>query len=104
MRFQPLEKLINLYDGYRRAFRIDQLHLLLIQQGQDLFLVDSRCPHRGFSLLEATLDDHTLRCPSHGYRFDIRSGQLQYQSEESCAGLRCYELIYRDNEVGLMLD
>ena len=53
MRFLGLEKLINLHDGYRREFKIDQLQLLLIQEQGRLYLLESRCPHREHPLLEA---------------------------------------------------
>ena len=46
MRFYPLEKLINLHDGYRRVFRIDHQSLLLLQRGGELYLLESSCPHR----------------------------------------------------------
>ena len=104
MRFQSLEKLMNLHDGYRRAFRIDQLQLLLIQQGQDLFLLEAHCPHRGYPLLHADVEGGHLRCPLHGYCFDRTSGELRHASEEPCRNLKVYEVIYRDNEVGLMVD
>ena len=45
-----------------------------------------------------------LVCPKHHYRFGISDGQLRFASEEPCRNLRCYELVYRDNEIGVMLD
>ena len=50
MRFRPLEKLINLHEGYRREFRIDELALLLAMQDGELYLFESRCPHREHAL------------------------------------------------------
>ena len=55
MRFQPLEKLINLHDGYRPQFKIDSLQLLLIQERGELFLFEANCPHRGHPLAQATI-------------------------------------------------
>jgi len=56
MRFQPLEKLINLGDGYRRAFKIDSLGLLLLQVGDQRYLIEARCPHQGHALESAPVD------------------------------------------------
>lgn len=103
MRFFSLEKLIDLYDGYRRAFRIDQHQLLLIQERGELYLFDARCPHRGHPLQEATIDGDTLRCPLHGYRFALRDGSVRAAGEEPCKALRRYEIVHRDIDVGVML-
>ena len=50
MRFQPLEKLINLEDGYMRRFRIDALDVLLVQQEGQVHVFEATCPHRGHPL------------------------------------------------------
>lgn len=103
VRFFSLEKLIDLYDGYRRAFRIDQHELLLIQQNGELYLFDARCPHRGHPLQDATIQDGNLRCPLHGYRFALRDGSVRAAGEEPCRGLRRYEIVYRETDLGVML-
>jgi nitrite reductase/ring-hydroxylating ferredoxin subunit len=54
-------------------------------------------------LRSSDVEGGELVCPQHGYRFDIRSGELLAASEEPCRNLRCYTLADRDNEVGVML-
>lgn len=103
MRFLSLEKLINLHDGYRRQFKIDQLQFLLIQEQGQLYLVESRCPHREHPLLEASITGDMIQCPLHGYRFSLTSGALLRAGEEPCRGLRVYLPIYSGNEVGIQL-
>ena len=103
MRFFPLEKLINLQDDYARQFKIDNLHLLLLQREGQLYLIEGYCPHRGHPLDVATLADGVIQCALHHYRFAIADGRLLHATEEPCRGLRTYELVYEGNEVGLML-
>ena len=103
MRFHPLEKLINLHDGYIGKFRIDELELLLIDRGGQRFLIESRCPHREHPLDLATLNDDSIECALHRYRFGLADGALLVHTEEPCRGLRVFELIYEGNEVGLIL-
>ena len=103
MRFHSLEKLINLQPGYRRQFKIDNLHLLLLYSGDELVLLESLCPHAGHSLLNAELHGDTIECPRHGYRFRLSDGLLTRATEQPCRNLRCYQLIYRGNEVGIVL-
>lgn len=104
MRFYPLEKLINLYDGYSRSFKIDSLQLLLLQNGGERYLVEATCPHRSHPLSGAVVEDGAIECPLHGYRFAIDDGRLLRATEEPCRGLRTWPLVYEGNEVGVMMD
>ena len=104
MRFQALEKLINLHDGYRNNFKIDSLQLLLRQDHGVLILLEAFCPHRSHSLAEAVISNDILECPLHGYRFAISDGTPVRTGKQNCRHLRVFELIYEGNEVGLMLD
>ena len=104
MRFQPLEKLINLHDGYRCRFKLDDLQVLLIQHEGEHYLFESRCPHNGQLLDHAKIDANCLTCPLHQYRFDLRSGALITRENESCRALRIYTPAYEGNEIGMLLD
>ena len=104
MRFQPLEKLINLRDGYSRHFKIDNLQLLLVQQLGELYLFEAHCPHRAHPLNAAAIEDGILRCPMHQYDFSLSDGKLLHATEEPCRGLRIYPIVYEGNEMGLMLE
>ena len=103
MRFQPLEKLINLHDNYRRQFRIDHLALLLLQHEGELYLIETRCPHREHPLDTANIAQGVLECPLHRYRFSLADGRLLHASEEPCRQLKIWPVIYEGNEVGLLL-
>lgn len=104
MRFYPLEKLINLYDGYTQQFRIDHLHLLLLQRRRERYLIEATCPHRAHPLDVARIDGNVIQCALHKYCFSILDGQLLEYTEEPCRGLRTWQLHYEGNEIGVMLD
>jgi nitrite reductase/ring-hydroxylating ferredoxin subunit len=103
VRFFSLEKLINLHDGYRCVFKIDEYQLLLMQESGECYLIEAFCPHRGHSLASATIQDNHLRCPLHGYQFALHDGGTRATSEEPCRALRRYDVVYRDTNVGVML-
>ena len=103
MQFYSLEKLINLYDGYRKVFKIDHYNLLLVQINGNLYLLESMCPHRGHPLSESDIFENKLRCPLHGYEFAIPKGDVIRQTEEPCRGLKTYELIIAEKDVGVWL-
>lgn len=104
MRFFPLERAINLQDGYRRAFKIDHHQLLLLQQDGEIHVLESSCPHRAHSLAAAVIAGGEIECPLHRYRFSLASGELIYASEQPCRALRVYPLVFRGSEVGVMLE
>lgn len=104
MRFQPLEKLMNLRDGYSRQFKIDNLQLILTQRQGQIHIFEANCPHRSHPLGTAVIDAGILRCPLHGYEFSLANGSLVHATEERCRGLRLYTVIYQGNELGLMLE
>ena len=103
MRFYCLDKLINLHDGYRKVFKIDQYNLILLQVGGERYLLESTCPHRGHPISESDIVGASLRCSLHGYEFDIASGELLAATEEPCRGLKVYEPIYQGTDIGVML-
>jgi len=104
VRFYPLDKLINLHDSYVRQFKIDAHQLLLIQRGGERYLIEANCPHRDNPLDTATVDDDSITCPLHQYRFVLRDGALLHATEEPCRALRTYNLVYQGNEVGVILE
>jgi nitrite reductase/ring-hydroxylating ferredoxin subunit len=53
----------------------------VVEAGGELLAHPTRCPHWLGPLEEAPVEDGSLRCPWHGYRFDLRSGA-------SCDGRR----------------
>ena len=103
MRYYALEKLINLHDGYRKTFKIDEHHLLLIQEEGARFLIESYCPHREHSLLDATVFGDAISCPHHDYQFHLNSGDVLKFTEERCRKLRIYDLVEEGREVGVLL-
>jgi nitrite reductase/ring-hydroxylating ferredoxin subunit len=51
--------------------------VLVVRTRRGLFAVTNRCPHRGLPLDDARVTGHTLVCPFHGWRFDLRSGHCR---------------------------
>lgn len=103
MRFYSLEKLINLHDDYRKVFKIDQHHLMLLQMDGQLHLIESQCPHAGHPLVSADVSGNSIQCSLHGYVFRVESGALLKATKAPCRGLTVYDVVYQQTEVGVML-
>ena len=102
MAFYRLEKLINLYDGYRRPFRINGLALLLIQDEGQRYLLRDQCPHKDFPLHTGSIRNGVLRCAYHGMEFSLRHGGHCLQHPRDC--VQMYTLLYEGDSVGVDLD
>ncbi len=100
MRFLPLDKLINLHDGYRRRVKIDSLDVLMIQERGRVHIIESRCPHQEFSLEGADVLDDTIFCPLHGFGFSLIDGR---HDGGTCQSLRVFQPVYEGAEIGIAL-
>lgn len=98
MSFLPLEKLINLHDGYRKVIKHNALEVLVLQHEGSLYILQSRCPHQQQPLHAADVQGGVIFCPRHHYGFDLSTGQ---QLELACAALTLYPAIYEGAVVGI---
>ncbi len=101
MAFHILEKLMFLEDGYRREFVINGIPLLLLQEQGERMLIRNQCPHRGHSLTEGAVSNGVIRCPNHGWSFNLSDGQCRLPAPGPC--LTRYSLIYEGTQIGVEL-
>lgn len=101
--FYSLELVSALHDGYRKVFCINAEDLLLIQHEGQVYLLNNICPHAAYPLHEGQIIASDLRCPMHGYLFDLASGVCTYYTEGPCKNLRIYAVIKRQGYVGVLL-
>ena len=74
MDFQRVARLADIPDPGREVVEIDDRLVVLLHVGGEVFAIDDVCTHDGGPLGEGDLQDHTIACPRHGAKFDIRSG------------------------------
>jgi 3-phenylpropionate/trans-cinnamate dioxygenase ferredoxin subunit len=73
--FLNVAKLSDLPDPGRMTVELEDRLIVLLRVGGDVFALDDVCTHDGGPLGEGELDDHTIACPRHGAKFDIRNGK-----------------------------
>ncbi len=103
MAFVALEKLHQLFDGYRRVFKIGGREWILLQEDGRHYCIANQCPHLQAPLLQASLVNHVLRCPTHGIEFDLRSG-LPINPMSCRHALSYLPLVYEANQIGLNIN
>ena len=90
--------LADLPPGTRKRVVVEGLAIAVFNIGGELFALQDRCPHRGGSLSEGRLTGlveaaepgvytyvrggEILRCPWHGWEFDIRTGLSRCTPEQ----------------------
>ena len=52
------------------------VNVVIARVGGSIYAVEGKCAHMACPWFTGTLDGHTLTCPCHDWRFDIRSGRF----------------------------
>jgi nitrite reductase/ring-hydroxylating ferredoxin subunit len=62
------------------------LHIVVVRLGDEVFALESVCAHAGASLLLGKVEraSCSITCRAHGYRFDLRTGELLERQDEPC--------------------
>jgi 3-phenylpropionate/trans-cinnamate dioxygenase ferredoxin subunit len=87
----------------------------VISVGESFFAIHDRCPHMGPSMCGGTLSgtfvpagphdlvygmhDRVIRCPWHGWEFDLETGRSLLEPDRY--GLRTYRVTVQDGDVVL---
>lgn len=50
--------------------------IILIKKQDHIYALRNRCAHMSCTLAGGRLDDYTLQCPCHEWKFDITSGEF----------------------------
>jgi nitrite reductase (NADH) small subunit len=80
--------------------RAGEEDLALANVGDELFAVQGHCIHLQGPLGEGRLEGHVLSCPWHGWQYDVRTGENEF---DRAIRLRTYEVRVEDGEVQVRL-
>jgi metal-sulfur cluster biosynthetic enzyme/nitrite reductase/ring-hydroxylating ferredoxin subunit len=72
--FTPVAHAADLADKGRMVVEVEERLLVLVRVGDEFFALDDVCTHDDGPLSDGTVDDHTIACPRHGAKFDVRTG------------------------------
>lgn len=72
--FQRVLEVGELADPGKTLVEVDGEMIAVFHVGGEFFALDDVCTHDGGPLADGELVDHTIACPRHGAKFDIRSG------------------------------
>lgn len=58
--------------------------VLLVQARGDVVAYSNICPHAAADLGKGVFRRGQIKCPDHGYAFDVRSGRAVWPEDEVC--------------------
>lgn len=73
--FVKVAAIAEVPDPGKQVVEVEDRLVALFHVGGKFFALDDVCTHDGGPLAEGTLEDHTIACPRHGAKFDIRDGR-----------------------------
>lgn len=96
-----------------RVMDVDGRRIGVISSGDAFFAIHDRCPHKGADMCKGTVGgtfvasaphelvygkhDCVIRCPWHGWEFDLETGRSLLQPDR--VGLKTYAVSVRDGSV-----
>jgi len=75
MGFYEVTKKDSIPEGSMKAFNIQGKDILLVNYKGRYYAIGSKCTHIGGDLSKGVLEGNIVRCPRHGSKFDVTTGE-----------------------------
>lgn len=75
MAFIKVANVSEIQEGSGKIVDGNGVEIALFRKNGKYYAINNTCPHQGGPLGEGFLEDCTVSCPWHGWKFDISSGQ-----------------------------
>ncbi len=98
--FVTVARVDDVPPGTVRSVRAGDAELALARVGDEFYATQNRCIHLEGPLGEGWLEEHVLTCPWHGWQYDVRSGENEF---DRAIRLDTYEVRVEDGEVKVAL-
>ena len=72
--FLRVAKTSDISDPGKLLVEVDERLVVIVHVDGQYYAIDDVCTHDGGPLSDGTLADHTIACPRHGAKFDVRNG------------------------------
>ena len=94
--FLAVAKVDEIEPGTLACVRIDEQDITLARIGDEFFALQGHCLHLQGPLCEGRLEGHVLSCPWHGWQYDVRTGENEF---DRAIKLETYPVTVEDGEV-----
>ena len=88
--------------GERKRIEIDGQRISIFNIDNTYYAINDTCPHkRTAPLIRGKLDGIGIKCPNHGYRFDLETGECNI---DSAFNTKVYPIKVEGNSILIDLD
>lgn len=96
-RFVAVAQQQDLQPGKMMCVTVEDRRILLVNAHGEWFASDDTCTHEDASLATGSLKECYVKCPLHGSRFDLRTGEAMDEPAEE--PLRIYAVRLEEGQV-----
>lgn len=94
--FQPVARADEIEPGSLACVRVGEQDVTLARVGDEFFATQGHCLHLEGPLCQGRLEGHVLSCPWHGWQYDVRTGENEF---DRAIVLETFEVEVEDGEV-----
>jgi nitrite reductase (NADH) small subunit len=94
--FRAVAKVDEIEPGTLACVRLGEQELTLARVDGEFYAVQGHCLHLQGPLCEGRLRGHVLSCPWHGWQYDVRTGENEF---DRAIQLETYDVKVEDGEV-----
>ena len=99
-RYVTVARVDEVPPGSVRMVRAGDEEIALAHVDGEFYATQGRCLHLKGPLGEGRVDDHVLTCPWHGWQYDLRTGENEF---DRAIRLQTYEVRVEDGNVQVAL-
>ena len=98
--FETVARVDAIAPGTLYCARVDEQDIALARIGDEYYAFQGHCIHLQGPLCQGRLDGHVLSCPWHGWQYDVRTGENEF---DRAIQLEMYPVKVEDGEVKVSL-
>jgi nitrite reductase (NADH) small subunit len=95
-RYLTVARVDEIEPGTVQAVRAGDLEIALARVDDEFYATQAHCLHLQGPLCEGRVEDRVLTCPWHGWQYDLRTGENEF---DRAIKLETYQVRVEDGEV-----
>jgi nitrite reductase (NADH) small subunit len=99
-RYETVARVDEVEQGTVQTVRVGDREIALALVDGEFYATQAHCLHLGGPLGEGRLEDHVLTCPWHGWQYDVRTGEHEF---DRAIQLETYEVRVEDGDVKIAI-